>query len=108
MMSLQQIHAMSDTMTRRASRAGTVPLVLNAGDNVMGIPAIGYRVPRGWRLVKRLFVDSSGFGSDHEAAMSGRQFTEYVEAHPGFGWAIIEAGQFQVYVGQYERKASHG
>jgi hypothetical protein len=107
MMSLEQIRSASDTMTRRAARNGIVPKVFteeNTTDEIRGIPALGHRVPRGWKLVNTYFVDSSGFGSPGEPAMTRDEFVSLVEGAPGFGWAIIEAGQFQVYVGQYEKK----
>ncbi len=53
--------------------------------------------------INRFFVDSSGWGIEGEAALTINQFLEKVKA--GKYYAIIEAGQFQVYVGEYiERK----
>jgi hypothetical protein len=104
MMSLETIRSMNDTATRRAAREGLVPRIIHSADDVRGIPHLGYRVPRGWKLVEKLFVDSSGFGSESEPAMTQAAFTDYVKAHPGYGWAVIEAGQFQCYVGRYEKK----
>lgn len=104
-MSLQQINAMSDTMTRRAKREGKVPLLLNPGDDVRGIPALGRHTPKGWTLLETVFVDASGWGEKGEPAMTHDEFTAYVAAHPGCGWGVVEAGQFQVYVGRYERKS---
>ena len=105
MMSLEQIRAHSDTMTRHAKRNGIVPKIIDEENpGVRGIPSLGHRVPRGWKLVNTYFVDSSGFGSPGEPAKTLDEFVSLVEGAPGFGWAIIEAGQFQVYVGQYEKK----
>lgn len=104
MMSIEQIHSMNDTVTRRAARNGVKPILIEADADVRHIPHLGYRVPRGWRLVEKLFVDSSGFGGADEPAMSQDAFVKYVKVTPGFGWAIIEAGQFQAYVGRYEKR----
>ena len=64
-------------------------------------PFLGDYCPEGWELVDEFFCDSSGFGRDDEAALSGSQFLEKCEA--GYGYAITQAGQFQVYVGQFRR-----
>ncbi len=51
----------------------------------------------------RFFVDSSGWGQEGEPALTLSQFLKKIKA--GKYYAIIEAGQFQVYVGEYiERK----
>ncbi len=53
--------------------------------------------------VNRFFVDLSGWGIEGEAALTINQFLKKVKA--GKYYAIIEAGQFQVHVGEYiERK----
>ena len=103
-MSSEQINAYSDTMTRKAKRAGTVPKIFTEEDEVGDIPALGKHTPRGWTLLDTYFVDSSGFGQPGEPAMSRNEFISLVEGLPGFGWGIVEAGQFQVYVGRYEKK----
>ena len=70
-------------------------------------PFLGDYVPDGWELVETFFVDTSGFGTDHEPALSERQFREVLKdtiaTHRHQGWAITEAGQFQAYVGQYRQ-----
>lgn len=74
-------------------------------------PFIGDYVPKGWDTVKdeedqdvKYFVDSSGFGEDNEPALSLRRFVEKLE--PGFGYAVTEAGQFQVYVEKFHKIGS--
>ena len=47
----------------------------------------------------RFFVDSSGWGQEDEPALTINQFLKKIKA--GKYYAIIEAGQFQVYVGEY-------
>ena len=104
MMSLQQIRSYSDSAARKSRRAGILPKILNAGDDVRGIPMIGNRTPRGWKCVAQYFVDASGFGQKGEPALTTDEFRAVVAENPGFGWAITEAGQFQVYVGQFEKR----
>jgi len=64
-------------------------------------PNIGDFRPKGWELTESYFVDSSGFGSDNEPALTVRQFLKKLQ--DGFGYAIIEEGQFQVYVGEFKK-----
>ena len=52
-------------------------------------------------------VDSSGFGQEGEAALTFEQFVDLVGTAStrgdDVGWAIVSAGQFQVYIGQFSR-----
>ena len=66
------------------------------------IPFVGDEPIKGWREVDSLFVDSSGFGQRGEAALTVGQFIEQIKI--GFGYGVIEARQFQVYVGVFERR----
>jgi len=52
--------------------------------------------------VDRFFVDSSGWGQEDEPALTLGQFLKKIKA--GRYYAIIEAGQFQVHVGEYVKK----
>ena len=63
------------------------------------IPNFGDYRPTGWELVGELFVDSSGFGGSDEPALTVKQFKSLVEK--GFGYAIIETGQFQIWIGKF-------
>jgi hypothetical protein len=59
-------------------------------------------VPWGWELTgEEYFVDSSGFGSPGEPALTFDQFA--TKCTEGMGYAITEAGQFQVYIAEYRR-----
>lgn len=62
-------------------------------------PSIGDYVPKGWTLVDRHFVDNSGFGAPDEPALTWQQFLGELQVN--FGYAIIEEGQFQVYIGKF-------
>lgn len=94
------------------------------------MPYVGSRTPRGWRrvnvvkwfspdcgedyrgLVQRgvytdsngkgaFFVDKSGFGRSGEPALTLGEFINLMR--PGYGYAVVEDGPFQVHVGVFER-----
>jgi len=71
-------------------------------------PFLGDYVPDGWTLcesIDPLFVDSSGFGSTGEPALTVDQFIarlrDFQKSGDPYGFAIVETGQFQIYVGVY-------
>jgi len=85
------------------------------------IPMLGKRNPPGFERVSvrhefgegygigtadgaYMLVDSSGFGIEGELAMTRSEFAEFIREHPGYGYGVVEAGQFQVVVGVYRRK----
>lgn len=117
MMALQQIEELSRQAARKAARDRKHPLMIEQDDILhakrslsigrmpdLGIPFIGGYVPRGYKRVgEAVMVDSSGFGQEGEPALTIPQFIEQLV--PGFAYAVVEAGQFQVYVQRYERKA---
>ena len=71
----------------------------NDGDiGVRACPVIKKEV-KGYILKNEYFVDSSGFGQEGEGALTFNQFLGKVKA--GLYYGIIEAGQFQVYIGEY-------
>jgi hypothetical protein len=72
------------------------------------IPNLGDYVPDGWERVLdyndehvTYFCDKSGMGASDEPALTLGQFLSKLEA--GFGYAMIEEGQFQCYVGKFQR-----
>lgn len=72
------------------------------------IPFLGDYVPEGWERVpgiEPIFVDSSGFGSSGEPALSleefGKRLAAFKKSGDNYGFGIIEAGQFQVYIAVY-------
>jgi hypothetical protein len=93
------------------------------------IPYVGERTPRGWRQVNivewfhkgeelegyvrrgvytyngkgAFFVDKSGFGAPGEPALNLEEFLDLIR--PGYGYGVIEEGQFQVHVAVFERSA---
>ena len=110
-MSGAYIAELSRQATRKASREHCYPTIveqedldaaLAAGHNPrLDIPFIGDWVPRGYVPTENLyFVDSSGFGTRGEPALTQEEFLN--KLRPGYAYAIVEAGQFQVYVQEYE------
>lgn len=71
-------------------------------DNIRHIPNLGKEKIKGWRLTQIYFVDSSGVGRVDEIALTFPQFLTKIKVGRAYG--IIEAGQFQVNIGEYVRK----
>ncbi len=113
MMSPSYIAELSRQAARKAAREKKYPLLVEQGDidachlllergqlPHLGIPFIGDWRPRGYKPVgEPLFVDSSGFGSASEPALTQREFVARLRA--GYAYAVIEAGQFQCYVQEF-------
>lgn len=64
----------------------------------------------GFKYICNLFVDSSGYGSAGESAMTYQAFVAWVRQAirdgKEYGYGITDAGPFQVNIGVYERDAS--
>lgn len=131
MMSLQQIVQMSDDAAKRAKAKGVRPMQIGTyiteseertARALRQVPHIGSWRPRDLRLVQRgevnfdqrrlaglwcddpyIFVDSSGFGAPGEGALTFSEFIDLVRANPQYSYAIVEAGQFQVVVGVFDK-----
>lgn len=106
MMDLATIKAVNKEKTELAKQDNIQPFIIESQgqiDNFKNFPFmhIGDHVPEGWELVNTYFVDASGFGADDEAALSINQFLNKLRV--GFGYAVTESGQFQVYVGEFKR-----
>ena len=118
MLSLQAIRDIQLEAAEKAARDHATPFVYWPGDPVEPhrLPFIGDYVPRGWRLVRTYLVDATGIGRDDEPAMTIRAWgdevdrvrDEYAGQGKTPGWAIYEAGEFQVVVGLYERDYQRG
>lgn len=67
---------------------------------VFGVKAVD-KTPDGFTETNEYFVDSSGFGSEDEPALTPDAFLEKIKA--GKYYAITGQGQFQVYVTEYEK-----
>ena len=111
MMGIEYIQALARDAGVRAQHMKLEPKILGAGssvESIKSIPNLGSYVPKGWTMVDRLFVDSSGFVAPDEPALTFEQFVGEVYQRDEFGeneigYAVVEAGQFQVYIGVFER-----
>jgi hypothetical protein len=92
------------------------PSIEEVGLHSFPFPNIGDTVPKGWREYGGkgglFFVDSSGFGHPDEAALTADQFIAKIQeilaindmCEWTIGWAIVEVGQFQVYVQAFKKE----
>ena len=101
-MSLEAIREESRRAEERAREENKLPYIAehDGDDGVRNAPFIGDYVPEGWTPTEKYFVDSSGFGSPSEPALTFSQFLEHVKE--GYGYAIVESGQFQVYIQEFK------
>lgn len=104
MYDLATIIAMNKKAGRHAKKNKTVPLIAkyDKDEAVFGCPDLGNFVPKGWKEIKRYFVDNSGFGLESEMALTCGQFQDNIKE--GKGYAIVGTGQFQVYIGEFEKE----
>jgi hypothetical protein len=104
MMYVSTIIAINEDIAKEAEIEEIEPYEWQEGDGIdelRRIPSIGYYEPPGWEQVLVHFVDSSGFGQESEPALTIDQLL--VRMIPGYGYAITEEGQFQVYITQFQR-----
>lgn len=103
MHSLETIKRLSREAGENAAENNLEPLIAicNGSIECKQVPDLGDCRPDGWDLVDTLFVDASGFGSKNEAALTINQFMQKVKKD--YGYAIIETGQFQLYIGVFKR-----
>jgi len=134
MFSTATIEKLNRDAARRSRERGEVPTIPKAGtsakDQNLKIPSLGDRTPRGWKRVSPasvgcqaltnaadspdetygcLFVDSSGFGSESEPALTLRRvFTLMDEVNAiapnRYGYAVVRTGQFQVSIGIFSKR----
>ena len=103
LMSLEYIKAVNNKKTRQAKKLGLLPYIAKSnGDiEVRKSPFLANYLPEGYKIVNTFFVDYSGFGQEGEGALTLKQFLLVVKK--GYGYAIAEAGQFQVYINEYKK-----
>ncbi len=126
MMSLDTIRSMSRERAEAAATKGLIPFMVETEDledwratMEMGrlpslpFPNIGDLDPAGWETVLdgdgdavSLFVDKTGMGSLGESALTLQQFIDALE--PGYGYAIVSEGQFQIYIGKFSKVGEGG
>ena len=109
MMSLSTIREMSAKAARKGAREHRVPLMVEQDDlyrdlheHLREMPFIGDYVPKNFVRVGEFFVDATGFSEPGEPALTQHEFLRRVKV--GHAYAITEIGQFQIYVGEYQRK----
>lgn len=101
MYSIEMIKQMNRDAAKAAKGRSPYIAKCDRDEGVLHCPNFGDYRPKGWKLVETLFVDSSGWGGDDEPALSISSFIDKVR--DGFGYAVIEQGQFQVCVGVFEK-----
>lgn len=103
MMSLEVIKALNEKATLEARGQSLEPYIAkcNGDVEVKKCWRLGDYTPKGWKLVKTYFVDNSGLGASDEPALTFVQFLGKVKQ--GYGYAIGEVGQFQLYINEYKR-----
>ena len=113
MLSPEYIASESFKAAARASEEGKVPFTTWPEDiaafkraGSFPFPFLGYYVPDGWTLDETYLVDSSGFDPNDAGgpALSLNAFFRLLEEFVGKGWAVREAGEFQVLIGRYTRQ----
>ncbi|GAG71743.1 unnamed protein product [marine sediment metagenome] len=104
MYDLATIVEMNKKAGKHAKENEIQPLIAKYDEDeaVFGCPDLGNFVPKGWKETNRYFVDNSGLGQEGEPALTAKQFQAKIKE--GFGYAIVETGQFQIYIGEFERK----
>ena len=107
MYDLATIKAMNAERGREAKKKGKEPFTITSESQIERMPPfpfpnIGSHRPAGWKLIAQYFVDSTGLGSPSELALTGEQFKEKLKV--GHSYAIIEEGQFQLYVGEFVKR----
>jgi hypothetical protein len=104
MMDLQTISRLSREQARRAARLHKKPYLFEEEDRGIGcfinFPNIGDYRPKDWELGETYFVDKFGFEYDGRA-LSHKMLAERLKA--GYGYAIIEEGEFQLVVGEFKQ-----
>ena len=108
MMSLESIARLEREAAARARKSKREPYLVQSEDEIAGFlrsrrfpfPNLGSYVPPGWTLLDRIFFAKDGVGDG--LALGGEELCQRLQ--PGYGYAIVEEGPFQVYVGEFRRQ----
>jgi len=112
MMSLEMIRERNRKAGHEARDRGVRPVCIEVGSDIdtyppFPFPDMGEFCPGTYVEVDRWFCDATGMGSDDEPALSPEQvkakLRETFVHHPEYSYAVVEAGQFQVYLGVFRR-----
>jgi len=115
MWSLETLDYLNRQAARKARRGKKEPQVVSLEEienfPPFPFPNLGPYVPAVWERVDATwFVDSTGWGRSDEPALTVEQLKcelrHYVAENPDHGFAIVECGQFQCYVGAYRLRAT--
>ena len=107
MMSLDTIRERSRQAAARAAKINRTPLLVETEDmkdvkeHLRYMPFLGDYVAPGFELVDTHFVDSSGWGTEGGSAISQDDF--FAKVIPGRGYGVVEAGQFQIHIGEFKK-----
>lgn len=115
MMSYSTIQAMAREAGDEARANRKLPWVFFNEDEITKetlrhLPFLGYYVPEDWERHEEFFMDATDMGDEDGPAMTFRAILEKmkeVQRENGKrnpGWAIFEAGQFQVWIGLYYKE----
>ena len=94
------------------ARKNKTPYVITHEDelrceNKLPFPFIGMRTPIGWKRIDKWFCDHSGWGAPDEPALTVEALTdrirERIRAGKLYGYGIISTGQFQLWLGVFEK-----
>ena len=118
MMHPREIEYQSRKAARESCRLGKLPYIVWPQDLAtwraaiasgvsprLPFPALGDRTPRGYKLERELFVDSSGWGYADEPATTIPDLINS-ELRTGFAYSIGDIGQFQLYLREWRPPVS--
>jgi len=106
--SLEMIEQMNRKSSKKARKDKKEPFLITSEDQILTMPPfpfpdLGRHVPKGWKDTgDRLFCDSFGIGDPDEPALTVTQLKAVLEV--GKAYAIVEQGQFQLYLGIFEKE----
>jgi hypothetical protein len=108
MFSISTIRVLSDKAAIQAAQRKRKPFVFwdaEEAKKLDRIPFIGHYQPEGWEQVSEVLVDTTGL-DEEGPALSVKTFVAHViadlEAGHGYGYAIVERGQFQCRIGTWK------
>ena len=101
MYSISTIKAMNKKTAIQAKDKKPYLAKKDKDSGVFECPNFGDYKPKGYKIIDTIFVDNSGFGLSTEPAFTAEQFQNTVKK--GYGYAIVEEGQFQVVIGVFKK-----
>ncbi len=112
MMGLDQIAQMSDEAAQEAARKKKLPYSIfdqkEIDETRFHFPNLGSYVPKGWIMVDHWLCDKTGWGTEHERALTlselKAKLTEHMNQGNPYSYATIEEGQFQIVLGVFQKR----